>query len=52
MTTRFGPTSRLGAVKSQTARGLDQLRAALGSRGVTVDPAPEPSPSLSDLAEV
>ena len=43
---------RVGTVKSQTARGLDQLRAALGSRGVTVDPLPEPTPSLSDLAEV
>ncbi len=43
---------RVGTVKSQTARGLDQLRAALGSRGVTVDPLPEPTPFPSDLAEV
>jgi RNA polymerase sigma-70 factor (sigma-E family) len=34
---------RRGTVKSQTARGLDRLRAALQAEGVAVDPAPAPS---------
>lgn len=38
---------RRGTVKSQTARGLDQLRAALLGQGLNVDDEPQPGASQS-----
>lgn len=41
-----------GTVKSQTARGLDHLRAALGDAGAERPPPPDRNPSASPLRSV